>query len=190
VGWKRILTGAAWLAASSQASAVVYADISGVVAPGQNTFVSYDLPVNTILWLSFTYEGLGTSRRRIDLVPQYAYLEYGPGGDLLYAYQDFGFARAVGGPSRITGNTLSFTFGNFDDAPYSCGVSGGTCVFRAARMGLLADWDNDVDRPLRYRLLIASVPEPSAWALMILGFGGIAIAARRKRNEPRAHAIG
>jgi hypothetical protein len=36
--------------------------------------------------------------------------------------------------------------------------------------------------------LVAAVPEPSTWAMMILGFAGLAFAANRRRSSPAAAA--
>ena len=33
---------------------------------------------------------------------------------------------------------------------------------------------------------IAAVPEPSTWALMLAGLGGLAFASRRRDRQPRA----
>lgn len=42
---------------------------------------------------------------------------------------------------------------------------------------------------LNYTLRVGTVPEPSTWALMILGFGGVGAAVRRRRLKPAAQAI-
>jgi hypothetical protein len=34
-------------------------------------------------------------------------------------------------------------------------------------------------------LVITAVPEPSTWAMMILGFAGIGVLAYRRNNRPR-----
>jgi hypothetical protein len=42
------------------------------------------------------------------------------------------------------------------------------------------NWDN---------VVISAVPEPSTWAMMILGFAGIGFMAYRRRNQAAALAV-
>lgn len=48
-------------------------------------------------------------------------------------------------------------------------------------IGLYAGWT--VDTPVGFRLTLSQVPEPSGWAMMILGFGLVGVAARRRRER-------
>jgi hypothetical protein len=42
-------------------------------------------------------------------------------------------------------------------------------------------------RPLDPSALVASVPEPSTWAMMIMGFAGLGVLAYRRRRTPAVH---
>jgi len=42
--------------------------------------------------------------------------------------------------------------------------------------------------PFSFAFVVASVPEPSTWAMMLLGFGGIGLALRRRRRAVHATA--
>jgi hypothetical protein len=42
--------------------------------------------------------------------------------------------------------------------------------------------------PFSFAFIVASVPEPSTWATMLLGFAGIGIALRRRRGPAAATA--
>lgn len=37
--------------------------------------------------------------------------------------------------------------------------------------------------------MISAVPEPATWAMMLVGFGGVGFAMRRKRKNERAHVL-
>lgn len=69
-------------------------------------------------------------------------------------------------------------------------VTGGTGRFLDASGWLHAEGtlDRRVPRPINNVTLtgmlnLPAVPEPSGWALMILGFGGVGAAARRRRGQ-------
>jgi hypothetical protein len=42
----------------------------------------------------------------------------------------------------------------------------------------------DTGPPLAFRFEVAAVPEPSTWAMMILGFAGLGFMAYRRKNSP------
>lgn len=47
-------------------------------------------------------------------------------------------------------------------------------------IGLYAGWT--LDTPVGFRLTLSQVPEPAGWAMMILGFGLVGVAARRRER--------
>lgn len=79
-----------------------------------------------------------------------------------------GFGGGVSGALALAANTPGF-FGVISDAPFSTvtvNVDGSSNVgFDALTFGLAA----------------AAVPEPAAWTLLVLGFGGVGASLRRRR---------
>ena len=64
-----------------------------------------------------------------------------------------------------------------DDPPPAVGINRRTCDAFGCQIGFALDSDTARDRR------VPGVPEPAAWALMILGFGGVGTALRRRRRE-------
>jgi hypothetical protein len=72
-----------------------------------------------------------------------------------------------------------------DDFTLSFVTSGGQLVpyfFESTRAGLTGIGSSDVAHGLAVTQLTGAVPEPATWAMMILGFGGIGFAMRRRRK--------
>lgn len=111
--------------------------------------------------------------------------------------------------------TLSFTVGDTLDATYSGAltasgtpglfdnvqnfvVSGGTGRFLGASgaftglgtVDMLGNGYADAKETISGTLNLPAVPEPAAWALMLLGFGTIGAAARSRRRNGLAPAAG
>uniref|UniRef100_UPI0035C96ECF PEPxxWA-CTERM sorting domain-containing protein n=1 Tax=uncultured Sphingomonas sp. TaxID=158754 RepID=UPI0035C96ECF len=54
-----------------------------------------------------------------------------------------------------------------------------------AKLNGAGDYIDEID----YKTMVASVPEPETWALMIAGFGGMGLAMRRRRHQGIRAAI-
>jgi hypothetical protein len=125
--------------------------------------------------------------------------DFGYGGDLqlgLIDDQVSGFANGLGFQSmeftiQADGvEVLDVTFGSLAIAE---------SFFRDDVIDLGADFGPNIDLTFGYTLIAngsggfgfdlaigAAVPEPSAWAMMLLGFAGLGYAGYRRAREPRA----
>jgi hypothetical protein len=96
-----------------------------------------------------------------------------------------GTGAALGAPSTNCGNCLTNLYGH----PGPVGAFNFTGLFADTFVGdptLAAPFTvNDVT--ISYQVNSAAVPEPATWGLMILGFGGLGAALRRRRTQ-FAHA--
>jgi hypothetical protein len=128
----------------------------------------------------------------------------------LGAYQDTsapGFSEPYGGWRWITGETWlgvspndpitprsDFGFNNtyFDGTPESFAItwwnSGGINDYTGAPNPAYGDGNGGVARGYIVEFNVAAVPEPSTWAMMILGFAGVGFMAYRSRNQTAALA--
>jgi hypothetical protein len=108
---------------------------------------------------------------------------------LLFQYDNVYFPSA---PTSVDGNGLLFSAGGYDYNLYSDGptyylsTDNPAGVYNPGEVGVFSD-------PIETES-VTSAPEPSTWALMLLGFVGLGLAARRqaRRRETalRSQAIG
>lgn len=96
-----------------------------------------------------------------------------------YGYQSSSFGNAT---FALNANTLGFQlnniasgFGPTDFTVWFIADNAGTATFSFLDLG------NDNVGIVIDNLVLAAVPEPSTWAMLILGFGVIGAAARRRR---------
>jgi hypothetical protein len=79
----------------------------------------------------------------------------------------------------VTNSTTGGVFFNFDNTPQLFTYPGGAFTLMVNDLAVSAGAANT---PLNGVILSVPVPEPSTWALMLLGFGGIGLAMRRRRR--------
>ena len=85
----------------------------------------------------------------------------------------------------VNGTTYSFPAlaNNNLDLPYQTASFGFVAASGSTTLQFYSDGINNVDAIVDNILLTgAAVPEPGTWAMMLLGFGGIGIAMRRRRQ--------
>jgi hypothetical protein len=88
-------------------------------------------------------------------------------------------AGVLTGTAAETGNGGVFI--DFDNTPLNFTFSGGTGTFMVSDLNVNAGQTASVTGHLTE--ITTSVPEPSTWAMMILGFFGIGFMAYRRRNQ-------
>ena len=71
-----------------------------------------------------------------------------------------------------------------DDGPYYCIDGIGTCDFASEEASTTFGETDQVGQELTGTEVIAtaSVPEPAAWTLVLIGFGGLGAALRNRRR--------
>lgn len=81
-------------------------------------------------------------------------------------------------PAAVTGEWQEYI------APFAAGGTGSTARFAIEYLGD-ADTSNYIGVDfLRITTAISAVPEPSTWAMMILGFAGVGFMTYRRRKVP------
>ncbi len=95
-------------------------------------------------------------------------------------------------PGGYTVNACAFSGNNCDAANNQADLFSGTFELTFAGGTSSIGLDNFVDRYASLSQLnnisgegtpVGAVPEPTTWAMMLLGFGGIGVAMRRRRKE-------
>ncbi|MBL8556886.1 MAG: PEPxxWA-CTERM sorting domain-containing protein [Phenylobacterium sp.] len=83
------------------------------------------------------------------------------------------------GPNDLMDQTIGFQFAQFDSWSFAYTNAAGvpSTGGAGANVGLIEVIDN-----ITYDTLATGVPEPAAWAMMILGFGGVGAMARQRRR--------
>jgi PEP-CTERM motif len=99
----------------------------------------------------------------------------GSGDDADFA---FGDPTASGSLADVTGLSVSNSI-----ATWNTSLTGRQFFFAARQ-----DPNDDEDRFWLRGLTVSSVPEPSSWAMMLIGFGAIGVAMRRSR-KPHYRAL-
>jgi hypothetical protein len=82
----------------------------------------------------------------------------------------------------VQGNA-GFVHIDFDNAPQTFAFDGGTFTLQVNDIDVLLGSSPTV--PVT-GLIVASIPEPSTWAMLILGFAGVGFMAYRRRNQEPA----
>jgi hypothetical protein len=77
-------------------------------------------------------------------------------------------------------NDLAFYFGSPSVAGY-CAVPGGSGSYGACEDGFLPFTATTANS---LTIAVAAVPEPSTWAMMILGFAGVGFMGYRRKSKP------
>ncbi|WP_337185890.1 PEPxxWA-CTERM sorting domain-containing protein [Phenylobacterium sp.] len=87
----------------------------------------------------------------------------------------------------VMDQTIGFTFGPFDSFTFAYTDAAGNPFTGGggANVGLIEIIDN-----ITFDTLAAAIPEPSAWGMMILGFGGVGGVLRRRRDMVAAPSRG
>jgi hypothetical protein len=86
---------------------------------------------------------------------------------------DGGIGMVVNTPGPTAPTTTAFTIMAPSAGTYNYTMSYGECCAGPA----VLQWSYPTGQP------VGSVPEPATWAMMLLGFGGIGVAMRRRRKE-------
>jgi hypothetical protein len=84
---------------------------------------------------------------------------------------------------RFFNGTLSGFDFSAEQGHVSATLSGGTFVYSNNLSGASAFGELDFTSAVTSPVTVAAVPEPGQWALMIVGFGLVGAASRRKRQE-------
>jgi len=71
---------------------------------------------------------------------------------------------------------------NFDSGPQTFTFDGGTFTFSVHSVSLNVSPDQLNSIAVSGQILVQAVPEPSTWAMMILGFMGVGFMAYRRKN--------
>jgi hypothetical protein len=106
----------------------------------------------------------------------------GPGGVIgsqLGPDPDYVFSQLYSGPGLVSYLVSAQKSFNFCDSP---GPVGSTCGADYFVWGNAAPMLIQSDAPVTIHLTSTVVPEPTTWALMILGFGGAGAMLRRRRR--------
>ena len=88
------------------------------------------------------------------------------------------FVAAITG--SVSGDNTGGIFINFDNTPQLFTYAGGAFTLMVNDLGVSA---SGVATPITGIINAVPVPEPATWALMLLGFGGIGMAVRRRRHS-------
>jgi hypothetical protein len=157
-----------FFAAVSPASAAVY-DISGL---GLNAEITTDVTNTIITNVTGSVAGFGT----IDgLIPANCCTVEVGGGTNLAPTDNLWFAALN---PHLDGNGFAFTFIAADQTPQVLG--GGVWGNGPDNYSLfIGNWNQYISGALQ----ITAVPEPSTWAMLILGFCGLGFLARRRKNQ-------
>jgi hypothetical protein len=96
-------------------------------------------------------------------------------------------------PGVYTASLLGTVQGNdgfvhidFDNSPHTFTFAGGTFTLQVNDIDVLLGASPTV--PVT-GLIVASIPEPSTWAMMILGFAGVGFMAYRRRSQGPAFRL-
>lgn len=109
------------------------------------------------------------------------------GGPIAGSYTiDFGVDQFVG---ALTGGSSPTGTIGVSDLLLNYTITGGTGRFVDASGAFTGLGTADARlRPSTVTLSFAAVPEPSTWAMMLLGFGAVGFAMRRRRSASAIHA--
>jgi PEP-CTERM motif len=86
----------------------------------------------------------------------------------------------------ITGSVTTGSGGifvNFDSGPQTFTFDGGTFAFSVNNVSLTVAPDQANSIAVSGQILVQAVPEPSTWAMMILGFMGVGFMAHRRKGR-------
>ena len=185
-----LLAAAGLVAVSGGASAAsVVSGPEGVVAPGQTIVSDFDTVTSTPTGSGFqiftsSVEGQGAS------VNGSNYLAVLSGGNAAYNFATalLSFSFDIGTPDTYNSLTLGFTDGTsqvFGEGGTAFGVTGDS------RLNFVAD-DGRRISSVSFgssqnsfeidNIAVTAVPEPAAWALMILGVGAVGGSLRRRQR--------
>ncbi len=171
----------------SQVAGDVVVTASGTLNLGALSFFDYDNGLNAFVFPSFGAAGVGPAPSATDI---YTGAISGPAtfgaGDRTGASSGAGdpfalneFTTLLYVPrGYVSGSSLSGS-ANFADATLaSLGITPGTYVYR---------WGSGADADT-FEIDVAggAVPEPSTWAMMLVGFGSLCLAGYKRGREQRA----
>jgi len=112
----------------------------------------------------------------------------GFGNAYLFAF-DFNSAfDAAAGTNYWLGFNAAGDFNTLDGPFWASTAGNGTSAGHESEGGTFDNWaDNEIEHAFYLTGLTSGVPEPSTWAMMILGFGVAGLSFRRSRAERRLH---
>jgi hypothetical protein len=183
---KLLLTGAALLALSTATQASVVGDLGLNPTSAQGAFSNQNLPTGSFAdqWLfQLTGNQLLTIGSATNVYPQLSDFITNFSGSV---YQIVGAVDLNPGGGGLNNDTL--VLGPANATPGNCGsncqVFGGNALLDTGNYylnisgiaGSTAGYGGDL-------AVVQGVPEPSTWAMMILGFLGVAFVANRKRKQ-------
>jgi hypothetical protein len=97
----------------------------------------------------------------------------------------FSFNGGAFGDLILNNSNFDFTLGNGSNF-FLATASGGDVITQGS---LVTSGNMDAFQQVRVDTAVGAVPEPSTWAMMILGFAGVGFLAYRRRNQESAFRI-
>jgi len=156
--------------------------VTGTANPfgGIATLGAPQVPAPGIYEYTFQFSRPGTGIAIIDYVQTYNVFD--TGGNFLFG-NDLSLVSTSLFPAPVTSGSFLFEL----PKPYSTPVAGGIENGLFYTTGAFLDFDFGTDDPVdfsitlaRYLPTVGGVPEPATWAMMMLGFGVIGAAMRRR----------
>jgi PEP-CTERM motif-containing protein len=118
------------------------------------------------------------------------YTSITPGDTSLFTFDFNSPFDAAGGTTYWLGIHAAGDFNSIDGPYWSNTAGNGTSTGHESQGGTFDNWsDNGTEHAFYLTGLVSGVPEPSTWAMIILGFGVAGMGLRRSRAKRDALAI-